>query len=79
MPTSGVQYKLDPTPEPSDEEEESEEEEDDGFGSSKKKGEELDPAASKFQILCPWLGNKVDSGIRLWSSILLLVSSFCLL
>jgi hypothetical protein len=50
MPTSGVQYKLDPTPEPSDEEEESEEEEDDGFGSSKKKGEELDPAASKFQF-----------------------------
>ena len=44
------QSKLDPTPEPSDEEEESEEEEDDGFGSSKKKGEELDPAASKLFV-----------------------------
>ena len=42
-----IQYKLDPTPEPSDEEEESSDDEDDGFGSSKKKEEDLDPAASK--------------------------------
>ena len=42
------QYKIDPSPEPSDEEEESSDEEDDGFG-SKKKVEEDDPAASKLK------------------------------
>ena len=48
------QYKLDPTPEPSDEEEESDDDEEDGFGSSKKKEEDLDPAASKtFTIILP--------------------------
>jgi hypothetical protein len=40
------QYKLEPTPEPSEEEEDSSEEEDDAFGGKKKVVEE-DPAASK--------------------------------
>ena len=40
------QYKIDPSPEPSDEDEETSDEEDEGFG-SKKKEEDDDPAASK--------------------------------
>ena len=54
------QYKLDPTPEPSDEEEESDDDEEDGFGSSKKKEEDLDPAASKtFTIILPKISNLI--------------------
>ena len=41
-----IQYKLDPTPEPSDEDIESSDEEEDGFGSKKKEEEDEDPAAS---------------------------------
>ena len=41
------QYKLEPTPEPSDEEEDSSEEEEEAFGGGKKKKEEEDPAASE--------------------------------
>ena len=41
------QYKLEPTPEPSDEEEDSSEEEEEAFGGAKKKKEEEDPAASE--------------------------------
>ena len=41
-----VQYKLDPTPEPSDEDIESSDDEEDGFGSKKKEEEDEDPAAS---------------------------------
>ena len=41
------QYKLDPTPEPSDEDIESSDDEEDGFGNKKKEEEEEDPAASK--------------------------------
>ena len=41
-----LQYKLEPTPEPSDEEEDSSEEEEEAFGGAKKKKEEEDPAAS---------------------------------
>ena len=43
-----AQYKLEPTPEPSDEELESSDEDEDGFGGGKKKEEEDDPAASKL-------------------------------
>ena len=42
-----LQYKLEPTPEPSDEEEDSSEEEEEAFGGAKKKKEEEDPAASE--------------------------------
>ena len=42
------QYKLEPTPEPSDEEEDSSEEEEEAFGGGKKKKEEEDPAASEI-------------------------------
>ena len=42
-----TQYKLEPTPEPSDEEEDSSEEEEEAFGGAKKKKEEEDPAASE--------------------------------
>ena len=42
-----LQYKLDPTPEPSDEDIESSDDEEDGFGNKKKEEEEEDPAASK--------------------------------
>ena len=53
------QYKLDPTPEPSDEDIESSEDEEDGFGGGKKKEEEdEDPAASndkdEFQLNVVW-------------------------
>ena len=41
-----LQYKLDPTPEPSDEDIESSDDEEDGFGNKKKEEEEEDPAAS---------------------------------
>ena len=43
---SSLQYKLDPTPEPSDEDIESSDDEEDGFGSKKKEEEDEDPAAS---------------------------------
>ena len=43
---NSIQYKLDPTPEPSDEDIESSDEEEDGFGSKKKEEEDEDPAAS---------------------------------
>ena len=53
------QYKLDPTPEPSDEDIESSSDEEDGFGGGKKKEEEdEDPAASndgdEFQLNVVW-------------------------
>ena len=43
---SSFQYKLDPTPEPSDEDIESSDDEEDGFGSKKTEEEDEDPAAS---------------------------------
>ena len=44
-------YKLDASPDPSDAEDESDEDdEDDGFGATKKKEEDLDPAASKLMF-----------------------------
>ena len=43
-----AQYKLEPTPEPSDEEESSSEEEEDAFGGKKKQVED-DPAASEYR------------------------------
>ena len=46
------QYKLEPTPEPSDEEEDSSEEEEEAFGGGKKKKEEEDPAASEQILTC---------------------------
>ena len=56
-----LQYKIDPSPEPSDEEEESSDEEDDGFG-SKKKTEDDDPAASKKKIKA-WLSILLNTSI----------------
>ena len=45
-------YKLDASPEPSDAEDESDDDdEDDGFGATKKKEEDLDPAASKSNYI----------------------------
>ena len=56
------QYKLEPTPEPSDEEEDSSEEEEEAFGGGKKKKEEEDPAAS--EILDNFL-SELDS-LHIW-------------
>ena len=79
------QYKLEPTPEPSDEEEDSSEEEEEAFGGGKKKKEEEDPAASENYILCTfyhknwWISEAKAMAEKAQADAMAMVQSKCVL